>query len=52
MNYHLIDAYHDAYSQKEFIHSETGLRTLKMEFEKVAMHNQTHIEQIKTALKQ
>lgn len=52
MNYHLIEAYHDSYSQKEFIHSETGLRTLKMEFEKVALHNQTHIVQIKTALKQ
>jgi len=34
----------------EFVHSETGVRTLKQEFDKVAMHNEHHLEQIKTAL--
>lgn len=34
----------------EFIHSETGVRTLKDEFDKVAKHNQSHIDQIRRAL--
>jgi hypothetical protein len=50
MNYQLIEKYYDKYFQKEFVHSETGLRTLQMEFEKVAKHNQSHNEQIKMAL--
>lgn len=36
---------------KEFVHSETGVRTLKDEFEKVAAHNAHHLEQIESALK-
>ena len=35
----------------EFIHSETGVRTLKAEFDKVAAHNEHHLEQIDSALK-
>jgi hypothetical protein len=50
MNYQLIDKYYNNYHQKEFVHNETGLRTLEQEFKKVALHNQTHNEQIKTAL--
>jgi hypothetical protein len=34
----------------EFIHSETGIRTLKAEFDKVASHNESHIAQINGAL--
>lgn len=34
----------------EFVHSETGVRTLKDEFEKVAHHNQHHLDQISAAL--
>jgi DinB family protein len=34
----------------EFVHSVTGVRTLKDEFEKVASHNQRHLEQIRLAL--
>lgn len=34
----------------EFIHSETGIRTLSDEIDKVIWHNQGHIEQIKQAL--
>ncbi len=35
----------------EFVHSETGVRTLGDEFEKVADHNEHHLEQIRLALK-
>ena len=34
----------------EFVHNETGVRTLKQEFDKVAAHNEHHLEQIKIAL--
>lgn len=34
----------------EFVHSETGVRTLKMEFEKVAWHNEQHLAQIEKAI--
>ncbi|HKV41113.1 MAG TPA: DinB family protein [Blastocatellia bacterium] len=34
----------------QFVHSETGLRTLKDEFDKVASHNEHHLEQIRRAL--
>ena len=50
LNYELIDKYYDSFLSKEFVHSETGLRTLKDEFEKVALHNQSHLNQIKIAL--
>jgi hypothetical protein len=35
----------------EFVHSETGIRTLKAEFDKVALHNEHHLEQINVALR-
>jgi len=35
---------------REFVHSETGVRTLKDEFDKVAWHNEHHLEQIEQAL--
>jgi hypothetical protein len=35
----------------EFVHSETGIRTLKAEFDKVASHNEHHLEQIESALR-
>lgn len=34
----------------EFVHSEIGIRTLRQEFDKVAAHNEHHLEQIKIAL--
>jgi hypothetical protein len=34
----------------EFVHSETGIRTLKAEFDKVASHNEHHLAQIDSAL--
>jgi len=34
----------------EFVHSQSGLRTLRDEFEKVASHNEHHLQQIRVAL--
>lgn len=47
---YLAEKYYNILGHKEFVHSETGIRTLKDEFDKVALHNQGHIEQIKLAL--
>ena len=35
---------------REFVHSVSGVRTLKDEFDKVAAHNAHHLEQITAAL--
>ena len=50
LNYELIDKFYDNYCEKEFVHNETGLRTLKNEFEKVGTHNHRHNQQIEIAL--
>lgn len=34
----------------EFVHSETGVRTLKDEFDKIAAHNAHHLRQIRAAI--
>ena len=34
----------------EFVHSKTGVRTLKDEFDKTAAHNEHHLSQIRAAL--
>lgn len=34
----------------EWIHSETGVRTLRDEFDKVVRHNEDHVKQIRIAL--
>ncbi len=47
---YLAQQYYKTLGTKEFVHSETGIRTLKEEFDKVALHNQGHIDQIKLAL--
>jgi hypothetical protein len=47
---YLATKYYTQFGSKEFIHSQTGLRTLKEEMDKVAFHNQGHINQIRTAL--
>ncbi len=47
---YLAEKYYLALGDNEFIHSQTGLRTLKHEFDKVAWHNQGHLDQIQTAL--
>jgi len=35
----------------EFVHSVTGVRTLKEEFDKVASHNEHHLGQVRLALR-
>lgn len=35
---------------RNFVHSEAGLRSLKDEFARIASHNQDHLDQIKKAL--
>jgi hypothetical protein len=47
---HNVRSHYDGSDQLEFVHSETGVRTLKDEFEKVAGHNEHHLEQIRRAL--
>ena len=42
--------YYEQKGHLEFVHSVTGVRTLKEEFDKVAAHNQHHLAQIRTAL--
>jgi hypothetical protein len=44
------DTYYAQKGHLEFVHSVTGVRTLKDEFDKVASHNQHHLEQIRRAL--
>jgi DinB superfamily len=43
--------HYEADGHREYVHSETGVRTLKAEFDKVAWHNEHHLEQIVLALK-
>jgi len=50
LNCELVEKYYDRFCEKEFVHSITGVWTLKVEFERVATHNQSHIKQIETAL--
>jgi len=48
---HLATQHYERSGELEFIHSETGVRTLQDEFDKVAAHNQHHLDQIAAALK-
>jgi len=43
--------HYDKDGHREFVHSESGVRTLKAEFDKVASHNEHHLKQIELALK-
>jgi|SRR5262245_30312160 len=47
---HYARVHYEINGQLEFVHSETGVRTLKEEFDKVVWHNQGHLEQIRKAL--
>jgi uncharacterized damage-inducible protein DinB len=42
--------YYEEKGHLEFVHSVTGVRTLKDEFEKVVSHNEHHLDQIRAAL--
>jgi DinB superfamily len=43
--------YYEPKGHLEFVHSVTGVRTLKDEFDKVASHNEHHLGQIRSALR-
>ena len=47
---YLASQHYEGGTEKLFIHSETGLRSLKHEFDKVVWHNQRHLDQIAKAL--
>jgi hypothetical protein len=47
---HLAGRHYEGSENKEFVHSQTGSRTLKDEFDKVAWHTQNHLAQIRQAL--
>ncbi len=46
------DLFYASHGDRTFVHSETGLRTLQQEFDKVAWHNAHHLSQICQALAQ
>lgn len=48
---YLAENFYLKFGNREFVHSETGIRTLKQEFDKVVTHNIGHIDQIELALK-
>jgi hypothetical protein len=47
---HYAALHYEPNGHLEWIHSETGLRTLRDEFDKVVRHNQDHVKQIRIAL--
>ena len=47
---HYAGQYYESKGELEFVHSVTGVRTLKDEFDKVASHNEHHLAQIRSAL--
>lgn len=47
---HLAGLYYETRGHLEWVHSKTGVRTLKDEFDKVAEHNDHHLRQIRMAL--
>lgn len=49
---YLAEKFYNSHGSNSFVHSETGVRTLKDEFDKIAWHNEHHLEQIEKALRQ
>ena len=49
---HVVAEHYETLGHREWDHSEMGVRTLKMEMDKVAEHNEHHLGQIRAALKQ
>lgn len=49
---YLVAAHYEPLGHREWDHSEMGVRTLKLEMDKVAEHNEHHLGQIRLALKQ
>jgi uncharacterized damage-inducible protein DinB len=47
---YLAAEHYERHGHLEWVHSETGVRTLKAEFDKIASHNEHHLAQIRKAL--
>jgi hypothetical protein len=47
---HYASLHYETKGHLEFVHSVTGVRTLKDELDKVASHNEHHLRQIRAAL--
>jgi len=48
---HQAHLHYEINGAREFVHSETGIRTLKSEFDRIANHNAHHLSQIEQALR-
>ncbi|MCB0628628.1 MAG: DinB family protein [Saprospiraceae bacterium] len=48
---YLAERFYDSHGNNQYVHSETGLRTVKEEFDKVVWHNERHLQQIEQALR-
>jgi len=48
---HYAARHYDTSADITFVHSQTGLRTLKDEFDKVVWHNQHHLDDVYKALR-
>ena len=48
----LATTHYEKAGEQRYVHSETGLRTVREEFAKVAWHNEHHLQQIRVALAQ
>lgn len=47
---YLTEQYYESHSENAFVHNQSGARTLREEFDKIASHNRHHLNQIKQAL--
>ncbi|MEM8525981.1 MAG: DinB family protein [Bacteroidota bacterium] len=48
---HLAEQFYELRGDNQYVHSETGLRIVKEEFDKVVWHNEHHLQQIEMALR-
>ena len=49
---YLAEKFYESHGANGFVHSNTGSRTLKDEFDKIVWHNERHLEQIEQALRE
>lgn len=47
---HLAAQFYESKGDNQYVHSETGLRIVKEEFDKVVWHNEHHLKQIEQAM--
>jgi uncharacterized damage-inducible protein DinB len=46
----LATRYYETHGHNPFVHSQTGLRTLRDEFDKLVWHNEKHLEQMRNVV--